>query len=306
VKGDFESAAGSFAEDVKKAAPAAKLKEVWDGLTAQVGSYQHQIGTFTTQVQDYQMVTVTCQFEKDAIDILVSLDQQGLVRGFTFKQARISPAPAQDEIPLYVQAGSFKEIAVQIGSGKWTLPGTLTLPVGPGPFPGVVLVHGSGPNDRDETIGSNKPFRDLAWGLASRGIAVLRYDKRTLVHASQFTPEVLASFTAQEEVIADALLAVELFRHSTGVDPASIYLIGHSEGGMLAPRIAQQDPSLAGLVILAAPSRPLEDLMLEQTNYLYSLDGVLSEEEKAGLDAVKTDVARIKDPGLSSAGSSQA
>ena len=74
---------------------------------------------------------------------------------------------------------------------------------------------------------------------------------------------------------------------------------------MLAPRIAQQDPALAGLVILAAPARPLEDLVLEQTNYLSNLDGTLSEEEKAGLAKVKQEVSRIKDPGLSAGGSPQ-
>ena len=71
---------------------------------------------------------------------------------------------------------------MQVGVGEWVLPGTISMPRGDGPFPAVVLVHGSGPNDRDETIGPNKPFRDLAGGLASQGIAVLRYEKRTRQH----------------------------------------------------------------------------------------------------------------------------
>ena len=79
---------------------------------------------------------------------------------------------------------------------------------------GVVLVHDSGPNDRDESIGPNKIFRDIAWGLASQGISVLRYDKRTLKHVKQLTPELIAEMTVKEEVIEDALLALKLMRQT--------------------------------------------------------------------------------------------
>src|SRR5437868_1155092 len=77
-----------------------------------------------------------------------------------------------------VNRDTFDEREVTVGKGEWELPGTLGLPKGSGPFPAVVLVQGSGPQDRDETMGVNKPFQDIAWGLASNGIAVLRYDKR--------------------------------------------------------------------------------------------------------------------------------
>src|SRR2546421_397489 len=80
---------------------------------------------------------------------------------------------------------AIKETEVTVGKGEWVLPGTLPLPTGDGPFPAVVLVHGSGPHDRDETIGPSRPFRDLAGGLASQGIAVLRYEKRTKEHAAK-------------------------------------------------------------------------------------------------------------------------
>ena len=95
----------------------------------------------------------------------------------------------------------------------------------------------------------NKIFRDIAWGLASKGIAALRYDKRTLQHASEFTPEQLAQLTVQEEVIDDALLAAELMRQTPEIDPKRVYLLGHSLGASVAPRIGQEDPNLAGLVI---------------------------------------------------------
>ena len=305
AKGDFDSAGVYFDDTMKNAAPPAKLAEIWGQITDQVGPYQQQVGALTTQAPGVQIVTLTCQFEKDILDILVTFDPQGQIRGFSFKQAQRSQPTSESELPAYIQRDSFHEVDVTLGGGDWALPGTLTIPNGAGPFPGVILVHGSGPNDRNETIGANQIFRDLAWGLASQGVAVLRYDKRTLVHASQFTPEVLATFTVQEEVIDDVLLAIQLLRQTPEVHAEQIYLIGHSEGGMLAPRIAQQDPALAGLVILAAPSRPLEDLIIEQTTYLSNLDGSLSDAEKTGLDKVREEVSRIKDPGLSAGGPGQ-
>jgi dienelactone hydrolase len=93
----------------------------------------------------------------------------------------------------------------------------------------------SGPNDRDETIGPNKPFQDLAWGLASQGIAVLRYDKRTRVYPAQFVA--LPNATVKEETIDDALAAVALLRNTPNIDQHRIFVLGHSLGGMLVPRI---------------------------------------------------------------------
>src|SRR5450432_3593292 len=104
------------------------------------------------------------------------------------------------------------------------------MPKGDGPFPAVVLLHGSGPNDRDESIGPNKPFRDLAGGLASQGIAVLRYEKRTKAHAARFSAELKERVTVQEEVVDDALLAVQRLRQTAGIDPRRLYVLGHSLG----------------------------------------------------------------------------
>jgi dienelactone hydrolase len=131
--------------------------------------------------------------------------------------------------------------------------------------PGAVLVHGSGPNDRDETLLGTRIFRDIALGLATRGVAVLRYDKRTRVDPSGVV-------TQKEEVVDGALAAIDLLRKQPEVDPARVVVVGHSQGGALAPRIAQADGRLAGIAILAGPTRALQDSTIAQLRYLSSLD----------------------------------
>jgi hypothetical protein len=153
-------------------------------------------------------------------------------------------------------------------------------------------VHGSGPNDRDETIGANKPFKDLATGLATRGIAVLRYDKRSRVHAGKMAGA--AGFTVQDEVIDDVLEGVRALRSEPGIDKARIFVLGHSLGAMLAPRIWMADPSIEGVIVLAGPGRPLEEAIVAQARYLVAADGTTSPEEQRALDAAEALARRVR------------
>jgi dienelactone hydrolase len=204
-----------------------------------------------------------------------------------------APKPAAYQPPAYVVPSTFREQEVTVGAGtEWTLPATLTLPTGTGPFPTVVLVHGSGPNDRDETIGANKPFQDLAQGLASQGIAVLRYDKRTRVYPGKVMA--LQNLTVKEETIDDALAAVALLRKTPQIDQKRIFVLGHSLGGMLIPRIGLADQGIAGLIVFAGATRPLEDEWVRQFEYLYGLRGPLTPNQKAEIDGYKQQAARIK------------
>lgn len=154
--------------------------------------------------------------------------------------------------------------------GPVPLPGVLTLPAqGTGPWPAVVIVHGSGPGDRDGTVGAAKPYRDLARGLAERGIVVLRYDKRTRVQPMWFANR---AFTVHDEVVEDAVSAITLLRGQAEVDPRRVHVIGHSLGGHLAPRIAEADGSLASVIVMAGAYRgALVPLMLRQLEYIQSV-----------------------------------
>lgn len=290
---DFAGATEYFDSAMKAAVPANKLQEAWQSLVTRLGPFQSYLGIRAEKLGQYDIAFVTCEFEKGAMDVKLVFNSNRQITGLFF----VPNEEATYKPPAYAQPDTFQEQAVQVGSGDTSLPGTLTLPVGDGPFPAVVLVHGSGPNDRDETLGPNKPFRDLAWGLASRGIAVLRYDKRTKVHPEEF----IDRFTVKEEVTDDALAAVSLLRQTEKIDAEKIYVLGHSLGGMLVPRIGTLDPKIAGLIVMAGPSRPFEDIFIPQLRYIASLDGAIDAEEEAQIEAIAQQVARIKDPDLNSA-----
>ena len=159
-----------------------------------------------------------------------------------------------------------KEIPVVLGQNSpYPLKGLLTLPDGDGPFPAVVLVHGSGSSNMDEKVGKLTPFKDLALGLAARGIASVRYHKRSYSHGLKMLLDRKNPITVREETIEDALLAAQLLRADQRIDPNWVFLLGHSMGGMLAPRIEGDGGDFRGLILLAGSPRRLEEILLEQT-----------------------------------------
>jgi hypothetical protein len=294
-KQDYSNASKRFDTTMKAVLPTEKFEEMWKSIIGQVGNFKKQIATRTEKSGPYDIVFVTCEFEKANLDIKIVFNNAKEIAGLFF-------APAQSvfeyKAPGYVKQDSFKEKEVVVGSGEWAVHGTLTIPVGKTPFPAVILVHGSGPNDRDETVGQNKPFRDLALGLASKGVAVLRYEKRTKEHSMKFA-SIKDTLTVKEETIDDVLLAVSLLQNTAEIDKSKIFVLGHSLGGMLIPRIGLLNSNIAGFIIMAGSTRPLEDITLEQVSYIFSLDGSISEEEKAQLETLKQQVDKIKDPNLS-------
>ena len=194
------------------------------------------------------------------------------------------PGEADWKRPEYSKPDAFAERAVTFGEDEWKLPGTLAVPSGAGPFPAVLLVQDFGPKDRDDSHGVvTKPFRDLSDGLASRGVVVLRYEKRLRQYAARISGK---PYTVDEETVEDAVLALAFLRAQPAVDPKRVYLVGHGLGGYLAPRIAAQDGKLAGMAVMAANERPLEDIMFDQLRTV----GIIGQE----LEQAKAAVARVK------------
>ncbi|HWX40465.1 MAG TPA: alpha/beta fold hydrolase [Blastocatellia bacterium] len=289
AKEDFQAAVAGFDDTMKSASPPDKLKELWNTITAQMGPFKRQTEVRKERQGPYYFVFVTLEFQKDSLDLKLVYNGAGQVAGMFLVPAYKAPA--------YARPDSFTEREVKIGAGEWVLPGTLTLPAGAGSFPGVVLVHGSGPGNRDEAIGPNKTFRDLAWGLAGKGVAVLRYDKRTNVYGDKLIA-MGGRFTVKEESVDDAVAAAALLRQTPGIDSKRVFVLGHSLGGTLAPRIGSQAPDLAGLIILAGTTRSAEEITVEQLNYIASLGGPGAERVKALIETTKTHFARLNDPKL--------
>ena len=155
---------------------------------------------------------------------------------------------------------------VVIGEGtEYPLNGILTIPDGTaGPVPAVVLVHGSGASNMDEKVLKLTPFRDLADGLAAHGIASVRYDKRTFVHGRKMMKANASGMTVVEETIEDVLLALRLLRNDKRIDSNNIFLLGHSMGAMLAPRIDAEGGNVKGLIMMAGTPHRLEEIVLRQ------------------------------------------
>jgi hypothetical protein len=297
-KGDFQLAVRDFDPTMLKLSGPEKLEPMWTKqLPAQVGAFKKQAGARREQLQGYEIVLITCEFEKATLDARVVFDKAGKIAGLGFVP---TAPPAKYEPPAYADAAKFVENEVTVGSSEWALPGTLTMPKGTGLFPAVVLVHGSGPNDRDETLGPNKPFKDLAWGLASRGIAVLRYDKRSKVHQSRILADAKleATMTVKDETIDDAVAAAALLQIAKGIDPKRVFILGHSQGGFLMPRIAlaAEPLGVSGFISMAGLTRPLDDTILRQMNYLRFMAGeaASSEEETKRIKDVEAAVTKVK------------
>jgi uncharacterized protein len=163
--------------------------------------------------------------------------------------------------PPYADPGVFDEHEITVGTGDHAVPGTLTLPRRGESSLGVVLLSGGGPFDRDETSGPNKPLKDLAWGLGTAGIAVLRFDKYTVARPEAMTEP---GYTMTAEYVPPAVAAVRLLKEH--VD--HVYLVGHSMGGKVAPKIAAQEPLVAGLVIMAGDTQPMHHAAVRVMRYL--------------------------------------
>jgi uncharacterized protein len=296
----FDQVEPQFDEQMKAALPITKLPEVWDSLLAQVGPFKSIVSVRVTEKQGLHAAIVTCEFERATLDAKLFMDAQGQVKGLFFEPASNAPGgpvgAAEWKPPSYAKADAFHERELTLISGRWELPAILTLPNTKLTVPAVVLVQGSGPQDEDESLGPNKPFRDLADGLASQNIAVLRYVKRTKQYGADSKSD--APFTVKDEVTDDAAAAVALLAKMPEINKKQIYVLGHSLGGMLAPRIAANDTQVAGIIILAGTARPLEKVVVEQVKYIAGLTGTPTPEDKKQIEKAEAIAAQVESPSL--------
>ncbi len=270
--GNYRQAFKSSSRALKKSISEQWLEIYWTSLLQQL---QPQLGSFigfgAAEVKEsnrvHTNVEVELQFEAAAFPFTLRLNRSGKVDDFLLNA--YSGPSASD--PVYSNPDTFMEKDVVIGEGDFALPGTLTVPKGKGPFPVVVLVQGSGASDKDEAAYALKPFRDLAYGLASKGIAVLRYNKRTYEHSAKTMAD--QNHTVDKETTDDALLAARLLEKEKNIDDKQIYILGHSQGGMMVPQMINKDKrqNIAGAIVMGGPARTIQDVVLDQFGYLLSI-----------------------------------
>lgn len=278
--GRYTDAVALFAPALAEALPAERLHVFWASLPALYGPRLQRGAASDEPFGSGYKVRIPLHHEQTTLLAEIGINARRQVASLLLQPQMRPPQLEKNEL--------FAESALEIPLAQGSLPATLTRPAGPGPFPGVVLVHGSGPHDRDEQIGGNRPFRDLAHGLAAHGIAVLRYDKRSRLRPADYAGD----FSIDDETTDDAVAALKLLAEQPAIGP--LFVFGHSQGAMLAPRIAGRAGSVAGAILWAAPARPLATALVEQLGRIAAMDGSVSADEKRLIDDIAAGLADIR------------
>ncbi len=286
----YDSCVAEFDAILTNKISAETLAKIWGSFPRYFGEYTGVKETKTEWKDSLEKVTLLCAFERVKVNLNLVYAPSNKIVGITFVPAG---STASYKLPGYAKLSSYSERKVVVVSGKFNLPGVLCLPNAVNNPPLAILLAGSGPNDKDGSIGPNKILKDLAVGLASMGVASLRYDKRTLVYGEELKGN--NNLDIHDEVINDALSAIQLLSKMPETRASKVFVIGHSLGGMCAPLVASKSSKVKGVVLMAANARPLEDLLPEQIEYLYSLDS-LDMNEKQDLLALNRQIKKVKDP----------
>lgn len=258
-----------FDSNMKSKVSKQEIAKIWEQMENSVGEYKEIRNVTSRALDDGTRQTGLVQFENGALEMMLSTNGDGRISGLFVSQLAY-------EAPEYAKnLGTGKKYTNFISDG-YNIPGELVIPLKCNECPVVVLVHGSGPNDKDETIGPNKVFYDIAMGLASKGIASYRYDKRSKIY-----PETLeGQFDIYDETINDAVSALLHIQRDTSLHFGKYVMLGHSLGAYAMPLIADSlGDKINGAILFSANASRLEDLIEYQMNYLTSFDNKITKAE---------------------------
>jgi uncharacterized protein len=282
----FRKARKHFSPELRSSLSTTQLMIGWTVLKKQVGPFQ------TIEFKDFQktnekeLYSYIAKFEKASLIIKITVDPEGRVVGLRM-------TPLDYILPSYAQNMVYGKEKTHVVSDTFKLPAELIIPDKCDQCPVVVLVHGSGASNMDEQGNPNKVFYDLAMGLAKLGVATFRYDKRNYVYKEHYGNKT-SQYDLHEETVQDALSAIKALAAFNFLDTNRIFVLGHSLGGYAAPLIAMHSIEVDGVILFAAPSRPLEDVIVEQYTFLLALDGKVGWIDKRIIRSQEKRAAQIK------------
>ncbi len=287
LDGDCSGVNSYFEDNIKATYTAEFLEDGIKNAVAPLGSFVSIESSQTQETDDTIFVAVVLRYENNGLQLLYGYNKDIQLTTFRYSYVTLNEDNSNVESEL------FKEVDITVGTGDYLMDGIMTIPSGVEKPPVVILVQGSGQSDMDETVGacSNKPFRDIAHGLAQKGIASIRYNKRYYQYKDNISEEI----TVNNEILDDVGAAIDLAMKSDVLDTTKIYVVGHSQGGMLCPKIATDHPELAGIIALAGSPRHLADIIYDQTAFFLEKDETLSESEiEQYLEMTKSNVEQAK------------
>jgi uncharacterized protein len=279
--GNYTAFHSRFDEKMTSVMPVEQVKEMWDAILIQSGTFKSQIGIRQEKSDGYDIVIITCQFEKMSLDITLVFNTQRQMSGLFFRPA-VTTEEKRPQNPVKPYPYREEEVTYESKEPGVKLVGTLTLPDSGGPFSAVLLITGSGSQDRNEEIMGHKPFLVLADHLTRKGIAVLRVDDRGVGGSSPGTIEPSSLNFAQ-----DVMGGVSYLKSRKEINPKWIGLIGHSEGGIIAPMVAAQSSDIAFIVMMAGTGVSGDEILTLQSELIMKANGASEELVQENIKAQK-------------------
>lgn len=269
--GEFRKVRQQFPWFLRWILPESLLRKGWELISTGAGGFVRAGDPVVSPGRLLTTAKVPVQFKYARLALVLSMTRSQSLVGLRFLPLALAGLSPAWQPPSYANINNFNEIELKIGR-KLKVGASLTIPKcsKEKPVPCLILLAGSGPCDRDSTVGALKMFKDLAYGLSSQGIAVLRFDKVTFAHPRKLSNDTITVF---DEYLDSTLDAISHARQHHGIDPGQVYILGHSLGAMVAPYIAKTKQSdIAGLILMAAPAQSMYRAAIKQFQYLSSLE----------------------------------
>lgn len=271
----FDEAHSFFSGEVKNMISPAQLGEVWKQYTGTLGSYKGFTPKSGKASGGNYIVESVLEFSKEKLVLKLTFGRNNDLLGMFFSQYA-------DEIPL---PPNTMETEVKIGA-PYPLGGKLLRPLGKEKAPVIIMLSGSGPNDMDATIGPNKIFKELSYRLAEKGIATLRFDKRTFTYPEKFADGTFP-YDLESEYLSDIRYILQNKTLLLGEDHGDIYVLGHSLGGFLMPAISMIDDEVKGYIIASGNFDGIEKLLLPQFEHIYSHTDMAEDDKRIQISALR-------------------